>query len=174
MTLQIVLDRQDFIGEASTVLSELVHKKTSTTLPLKLNEKDRGSIIVKCEEMNNVCGVIKGQFTCSTLSSRSFYRIFNILSFLIYFPFTPHLDEKNGEIPVYKSEVTKNGIWKRFEVDVTLFCNGDMVYLSCFHNLESTDHHQDVPLQVERRSRSYWRTNRTIPIPIRSRHRPPN
>ena len=94
-----------------------------------------------------MCGIIKGQFTCSSLPSRSFYRIFNILLFLSLFPFTSYLDEKNGEIPVYKSEVTKNGMWKPFELDVTLFCNGDMVSLRFRSDtIEPTDHHQDVPL----------------------------
>lgn len=111
----IVLDRQDFIGEAETVLSELVHKKTATKLDLKLNEKTRGSIIVKCEELNAVHGVIKGQFIGVDLpSSRCFYRIYS-------------MDEKNGMSPVYKSEVAKNGKWKPFEIDVGIFCNGDMV-----------------------------------------------
>ena len=171
--MQIILDRQDFIGEASTVLSELVHKKTSMTLPLTLKGKDRGSIIVKCEEMNDVRGIVKGQFTCSSLSSRSFYRIFNILSFSSLFALIPHVDEKNGEIPVYKSEVTKNGAWKPFEMDVTLFCNGDMVCFHCvFDPLEPTDHHQDVPLQVERKPRSSRRAHRRFLHPISNRHPP--
>ncbi|KNB42441.1 hypothetical protein JH06_3959 [Blastocystis sp. subtype 4] len=76
----IVLERQDFIGEAETVLSELVHKKTATKLDLKLNEKSRGTITVKCEELNAVHGVVRGQFIGMDLpSSRCFYRIFNIL-----------------------------------------------------------------------------------------------
>lgn len=175
MIIQIVLDRQDFIGEASSVLSELVHKKSSTTLPLKLNGKDRGSIIVKCEEMNNVCGVIQGQLTCPSLSSRSFYRIFNILFLFFLFPFTPHIDEKNGEIPVYKSEVTKKGMWKPFEMDVTLFCNGDMVSFQFrFDPLEPPDHHQALSLQVERQPYSYRRSHRTFPPPIPPRHLHPN
>lgn len=108
-----------------------------------------------------MCGIIKGQFTCSSLPSRSFYRIFNILLFLSLFPFTSYLDEKNGEIPVYKSEVTKNGMWKPFELDVTLFCNGDMVSLRFRSDtIEPTDHHQDVPLQGERRPHSSGRTHR--------------
>lgn len=37
------------------------------------------------------------------------------------------MDEKNGMSPVYKSEVAKNGKWKPFEIDVGIFCNGDMV-----------------------------------------------
>ncbi|KAK8793968.1 hypothetical protein WA171_003096 [Blastocystis sp. BT1] len=36
------------------------------------------------------------------------------------------MDEKNGSSPVYKSEVAKNGGWKPFEIDVGIFCNGDL------------------------------------------------
>ena len=42
---------------------------------------------------------------------------------------TTSMDEKNGSSPVYKSEVAKNGGWKPFEIDVGIFCNGDLVEL---------------------------------------------
>ena len=62
------------------MLSEIVHKKTSTKLDLKLNDKNRGTITIKCEELNSVHGVVRGQFIGRDLpSSRCFYRIFNIL-----------------------------------------------------------------------------------------------
>ena len=41
---------------------------------------------------------------------------------------TTRVDEKNGSSPIYKSEVVKNGEWKPFEIDVGIFCNGDLVY----------------------------------------------
>lgn len=42
---------------------------------------------------------------------------------------TTSIDEKNGQSPIYKSEVVKNGGWKPFEIDVSIFCNGDLVHL---------------------------------------------
>ena len=58
-------------------------------------------------------------------------------------------------------------MWKPFELNVTLFCNGDMVSLRFRSDtIEPTDHHQDVPLQGERRPHSSGRTHRISSHPI--------
>lgn len=111
---QIKLDRQDFIGETICALSSIVHKNTATILDLKLNNKIRGQITIKCEELGEANGIIRGCFKGLGLSKKSFYRIFNI-------------DEKNGSTPMYKSEVAKQGGWNAFEIHSQLFCNGDLV-----------------------------------------------
>ena len=112
--------QQDLIGDAETVLSDIVHKKSATKLPLKLNDKDRGSITVKCEELCSNNGVVKGEIAGVNLPKSCFLKIFNE-------------DEKNGLTAVYKSEVS-NGNWRAFEITANMFCNGDLVVLSIpFH-----------------------------------------
>ena len=109
------MEKQDFIGETSIVLSSIVHKKTATTLELiRGNNKASGEIIIKCEELGDMFGTVKGCFRSSTFPKNTFYKIFS-------------MDEKNGNTVIYKSEVLKNGLWKPFEMDVQIFCNGDMV-----------------------------------------------
>ncbi|KAM7455940.1 hypothetical protein BLSTO_03306 [Blastocystis sp. subtype 1] len=108
----IVLAQQDLIGDAETVLSDIVHKKSATKLPLKLNDKDRGSITVKCEELCSNNGVVKGEIAGVNMPKSCFLKIFNE-------------DEKNGLTAVYKSEVS-NGNWRAFEITANMFCNGDL------------------------------------------------
>lgn len=111
---QIKLDRQDFIGEVTSALSSIVHKQDVTKLDLTLANKKRGQIIVKCEELSEVNGIVRGCFKGKDINSKCFYRVYN-------------LDEKNGETAMYKSEVVKNGDWNSFEINSLLFCNGDLV-----------------------------------------------
>lgn len=112
------MDQQDYIGEVTSALSSIVHRQDVTTLDLTLKNKKRGQIIVKCEELSEVNGIIKGCFKGGDISGKCFYRVYN-------------LDEKNGETAMYKSEVTKNGNWDAFEINSLLFCNGDLV---CVNN----------------------------------------
>lgn len=98
-----------------------MHKKSATTLSLKLNEKDRGKITVKCEELGANNGIVKGEFSGVGLPKRCFMKIFNE-------------DEKNGLVAVYKSEVA-NGNWHPFEINVSLFCNGDLVFPCPLHHM---------------------------------------
>ena len=110
------MTQQDLIGEADTALSEIVHKKSATKLPLKMNGKDRGSITVKCEELCSNNGIVKGEIAGVNLPKKCFMKIFNE-------------DERNGITAVYKSEVC-NGEWKTFEINANMFCNSDLVVIS--------------------------------------------
>ena len=128
------MEKQDYIGEASIVLSSIVHKKTATSLELtRNNNKASGEIIIKCEELGDVFGTVKGCFRSADFSKNTFYKIFSV-------------DEKNGTTVIYKSEVLKNGCWKPFEIDIQIFCNGDMVSSSrcdC-DSIEPSNSHQSV------------------------------
>ena len=76
---QIVLDRQDLIGVAESFLSDIVHHRGATTLDLKLNGADRGTLVVKCEELAQCNGVVRGRFTGIDFPSNCFFCLSNIL-----------------------------------------------------------------------------------------------
>ena len=108
------LEKQDFIGEATSVLSTIVHKTSATVLDLKIGDKQRGKITVKCEELSEANGIVKGCFKGIDIKKKCFYQLYNV-------------DEKNGLTSMYKSEVKADGNWKEFEMNSIIFCNGDLV-----------------------------------------------
>lgn len=63
---------------------------------------------------------------------RAFQRI-PLLRFQISFShifvcsLTSRINEKNGVIPVYKTEVSQEGNWKEVCVDIAILCNCDSV-----------------------------------------------
>lgn len=115
------LEKQDFIGEATSVLSTIVHKTSATVLDLKIDDKQRGKITVKCEELSEANGIVKGCFKGIDIKKKCFYQLYNV-------------DEKNGLTSMYKSEVKANGDWKEFEMNSILFCNGDLVSILWFYS----------------------------------------
>lgn len=83
-------------------------------MSLTLNGQNRGSIILKCEELTEAYGIVKGCLKGQNIKGHCFYVVFSV-------------NEKNGETPMYRSEVKKHGNWSSFNIDSLLFCNGDLV-----------------------------------------------
>lgn len=73
---------------------------------------------MKCEELSEAYGIVRGCLRGKNIKCKCFYQVFSV-------------SERNGETPMYKSEVKKKGDWDSFQIDSLLFCNGDLV---CVNN----------------------------------------
>ena len=106
------LSQQDYLGEAEVEVPTLVHNSSSVSLPLFKEGKPAGTAIVKCEEMNQSSGDIIFNLRGEEIPSDCFLRISSD-------------SEKNGVVPLFKTEVSESGKWKEFSIDVSILCNCD-------------------------------------------------
>lgn len=76
---QLDLDKQDLVGEVLCDLPSLVHSTNLKKMPIMLKKKQRGEMIVKCEELNQSCGNFHIHLTGQGVVKNSFIEISNIL-----------------------------------------------------------------------------------------------
>ena len=74
------LSQQDYLGEAEVEVPTLVHNSSSVSLPLSKKGKSAGTVLVKCEEMNQSSGDIVFDLRGEGVPPNCFLRISNILS----------------------------------------------------------------------------------------------
>lgn len=73
------LSKQDLIGECFTDVPKLLHSNSVNSFPITLDNKNRGSLIVKCEELQRSSGDLQIIFEGRNLPSNCFLRILYIL-----------------------------------------------------------------------------------------------
>ncbi|PON73991.1 Protein BONZAI [Parasponia andersonii] len=138
------LKDQDFLGEASCFLSEIVTKQ-SRSLTLNLHSKNRpgvstnlGTLTVHAEETVASRSVVDVVFRCSKLENKElfsksdpFLRISRII-------------ESGGSVPICKTEVVDNNlnpIWKRLSLSMHQFGSKDNpLIIECFDFNSSGNH----------------------------------
>ncbi|KAJ4968714.1 hypothetical protein NE237_015415 [Protea cynaroides] len=138
------LDEQEFLGEASCVLSEIVTKQSrSLTLHLhKRNEnggmKRLGTLTIRAEETNASREAVEMILRCSHLANKDlfsksdpFLRISRIV-------------ESGGAIPICKTEVVNNSLnptWKPLRLTMQQFGSKDNpLVIECFDFNDSGKH----------------------------------
>ncbi|PKA64818.1 Protein BONZAI 3 [Apostasia shenzhenica] len=140
-TLQ--LNDQDFLGEATCVLSEIVTKPTRN-LVLGLHDKKArhaarlGSITVHAEETVSSRTVIEMTLRCSNLQKRMF-------SIRDPFLIISRVLESGGSIPICKTEVIKNNlnpVWKTLVLTMQQFGSKDNPLLVHCYDFNSNGNHQ--------------------------------
>ena len=115
------LSHQDFIGEAQIELSQIVSNTTTTQLTLRNPKynKDRGTLFITPEQVENSASLVECQITALNLKKM------NIISKNDPF-FTISKSMEGGTfVPVYQSEVNKKMKYKTFQIPMTILCNAD-------------------------------------------------
>lgn len=72
------LNKQDFIGEAEMDIPSLVHSRNAYSQELKRKGKTSGTILVKCEEVNQSSGNVIFKLSGQDVPSNCFLRLSNI------------------------------------------------------------------------------------------------
>ncbi|KAF9623170.1 hypothetical protein IFM89_037751 [Coptis chinensis] len=173
------LDEQDFLGEASCVLSEIVTKRDkSMTLNLQGKNghsgmKRLGTITVHAEETVASRQAVEILFRCSNLENKDlfsrsdpFLRISRIV-------------ESGASIPICKTEVVNNNLnptWKPVSLTMQQFGTKDNpLIVECFDFNSSGNHELIGTLQqsvadLERLYREKSGVNYQIPSSVRKQH----
>ena len=112
---------QDFIGEATIDLSQIVGSTEPTQLELRVPKKNekRGTLIITPEQVENSASVCNGRIRAMKLKKmHTFSR--NTPFFVI-----SKASEGGKWLPVLQSEVDKMMNWREFTIPIQLLCNLD-------------------------------------------------
>ena len=72
------LSKQDFLGDAEMDIPDLVHSLNAYSKELKRKGKATGTVLVKCEELNNSSGNVIFKVQGNNVPSKCFLRFSNI------------------------------------------------------------------------------------------------
>ncbi|XP_068658278.1 protein BONZAI 3-like isoform X2 [Aristolochia californica] len=139
------VDEQDFLGEGTCVLSEIVTKPSrSSTLNLQVSSfvhdgvKYMGTLTVHAEETVASRKVVEVTFHCSDLEKKDFFSKSD--------PFLriSRVVESGGSVPICKTEVVKNNLnptWKPVILNMQQFVSKENpLILECFDFSNSGNH----------------------------------
>lgn len=115
------LTKQDFIGEATIDLSQIVSSAGTTQLQLTVPNKreNRGTLLITPEQVENCASVVEGEIQGIELKKvRALFK--NDPFFVI-----AKSAEGGRFLPVYQSEVDRKMKWKPFKVPYQVLCNVD-------------------------------------------------
>lgn len=125
------LRRQDFIGEVTEDLVNILHNKPKFSAELRCSGKnrDRGTIHVVVERLMDSGAVICGRIRAIKMRKMGFFgnKPFFTISRLV---------ESGTYVPVYRSEVSERMVWASFSIPYQLLCNCDSnkeIKISFYH-----------------------------------------
>ena len=112
---------QDFIGEATVDLSQIVASTESKQLELRIPSKSekRGTLIITPEQVENSASVCHGRIRARKLKKMHTFSK-NDPFFVI-----SKASEGGKWLPVLQSEVSRMMDWKQFTIPIQLLCNLD-------------------------------------------------
>ena len=73
------LNSKDFIGEATAVLSEIVHRPSATELRIVNGKSTNSTMLIKCEELEQSNKVVRGCLEGVDLPRNCFFLLSHIL-----------------------------------------------------------------------------------------------
>ncbi|XP_065852861.1 protein BONZAI 3 [Euphorbia lathyris] len=140
----VKLNDQQFLGEASCVLSEVVTKQ-NRTLTLNLQNRNRnglsrnlGTLTINAEETVASRSAIELTFRCSSLENK------DLLSLSDPFLRISRMVENGGSIPICKTEVVNNNlnpVWKTVHLSMQQFASKENpLVIECFDFNSSGNH----------------------------------
>lgn len=74
-----IIQDADYIGEAVSVLSEIVHRPSATVLEIMNKKTKHGILVIRCEELENSDKVVSGCIVGVNLPKNCFYYLSHIL-----------------------------------------------------------------------------------------------
>ena len=115
------LSHQDFIGEVQIELSQIVSNTTTTQLTLRNPKysKDRGTLYITPEQVENSSSLVECQITALNLKKMNFLSKNDP-----FFTISKSMEGGNF-VPVYQSEVNRKMKFKTFHIPMTVLCNAD-------------------------------------------------
>ncbi|XP_024519933.1 protein BONZAI 1 isoform X2 [Selaginella moellendorffii] len=140
---ELPLEEQDFLGEMTCLLAEVVAAPGQSFSRLlqdkvdggtdKTGVKSMGTLTIKAEEMQHSKSIVELVLRCSDLNNKDFFSKSD--------PFLrlSRLREDGSSVPVYKSEVKKNNLhptWKLVRTTLQQLNNGNMdrpLVVECFN-----------------------------------------
>jgi len=117
------LTQHDFLGSASCSLGEIVgHQGSIFKRPLAINNRQKGFILIKPEELDSSKDAVIMQFNGRKLDKKDFFGKSD--PFMVF----ERCNEDNSYSVCHKTETIKNTLnpnWKHIRVPARVLCNGD-------------------------------------------------
>lgn len=130
------LNKQEFIGSFSTTLASIVTARGQQIVGGIRNRtgQDRGHIIVRAEELQDLKDILVVQFSAQNLPKRGWFGLSRPSTQLVL----SRVRESGDKEVVHRTEVyhsSQHPLWSRFEMPVVKLCNGDHhrpIVIECF------------------------------------------
>lgn len=115
------LKKQKVIGECQIELAQIVSAESTTEIELHSSKKNEkcGTLLISPEQVENCSSVVQFQFTGSNLKKT------RVLGSNDPFFVIAKASESGRFLPIFQSETSKKGNWKKGEVPYQVFCNVD-------------------------------------------------